>query len=525
MSKKLLSVTLCAVFIASFLLNGVVFAKTDYPKSGEINSSSGSAKIYSLAGTTGHEALPENKNKSKLLCELKTGTKIQIFGEEADGDGDVWYKIGYGENFANVGYAFSSRVRVIYEYTYDTDFEKNLINFPESYHNSLRSLHAKYPNWQFVAHNLDLSFKDAVEAQYGVSDVSNTRKWVEFTYGGTEWRDIRAYDAASDTWLVKESRWTYASRAAIEYFMDPRNSLDENKIFVFMLQSYNKDMFSVDALRSVIKNTFLENGYDQNSDGIIEKDAYVNDIIAAAQQSNVSPYVIAATIIIEQGTKGSTDMISGKYKGFEGYYNFFNFSASGNTPDQITKAGLTYAKQNGWNSRTAAITGGAKLYADGYISVGQDTYYYKDFNVVNQIWWHQYAAALYDAWTNASYLKKGCLVNTDAALTFTIPVFRDMPALACPIPTNTPPAPPAQPDPPTEPSNIIGDINSDYIINNKDYGILAQYINNWPVEINLNNADTNADGKINNKDLGLLIQYINKWDVTLGKQNTSSTNP
>ena len=109
--------------------------------------------------------------------------------------------------------------------------EKNLKYYPESYHSAQRALHSKYPNWRFVANQLDLTFKEAVEAQYGVDDVKNTRKWVEFTYGDNEWRDMRAYDSTTGKWITLESRWTYASREAIEYYMDPRNSLNEDMIF------------------------------------------------------------------------------------------------------------------------------------------------------------------------------------------------------------------------------------------------------------------------------------------------------
>ena len=217
----------------------------------------------------------------------------------------------------------------------DVEFEKTLEGFPEDYRNLLRTLHTIYPNWKFIAHDVGLTFKEAVEAQYGVSDVKNTRKWVEFTYGGNEWRDMRAYDDETDEWIKLESRWTYASRAAIEYFMDPRNSLNDEKIFAFAKQSYNKETQTKDALRTVVKSTFLEKGYDSNPD------AYLDDIMEAARLSGVSPYVLAATIIVEQGTKGNSDLISGKYPGYEGYYNFFNFAASG---QDIVGSGLTYAK-------------------------------------------------------------------------------------------------------------------------------------------------------------------------------------
>ena len=62
----------------------------------------------------------------------------------------------------------------------------------------------------------------------------------------------------------------------------------------------------------------------------------------------------------------------------------------------------------------------------------------------------------------------------------------------------------------------IGDVNGDGKINNKDLGLLMQYLNSWDVELYLDAADVNGDGKVNNKDLGLLMQYLNSWDVELG---------
>lgn len=496
-----------------------------YPMIGRIASSNGEAKIYSLAGTTGHEAKPEDKNKSQHLTTLKNGEKVQVLGEEIDGDGDKWYKINYGENFANTGYAVVNKVALEYEYEFDEDFEANLKNFPESYHASLRALHAKYPNWKFVANNFDLTFKQAVEAQYGVAKVSDTRKWVEFTYGGNEWRDLRAYNSSTDSWITLESRWTYASRAAIEYFMDPRNSLNEDMIFAFMQQSYQEDENLQDNLRTIIKGTFLETGYDKDGDGTVDTNAYIEDLITAAKESAVSPYVLAATIIVEQGTKGETHLVSGKYPGYEGYYNFFNFAASGSSADDIARSGLEYAKRSEWNSRTASIIGGAKKYADGYISIGQDTYYYKDFNVVKEDWNHQYATALYDAWTNAKYLKKGCTTSTDAALIFSIPVFKDMPKEVCPKPTassggtSTPDTPPStEPSnptpvpPPAQPEPVIkkGDVNNDGKISITDHAAVKQHL----LEVKkidgnaAKAADINGDGKIGIGDLAAIKQHL-----------------
>ena len=55
--------------------------------------------------------------------------------------------------------------------------------------------------------------------------------------------------------------------------------------------------------------------------------SYADAIMSAAQSSGVSPYVIAAMIIQEQGRNGTGNSISGNYAGYTGYYNYFNVGA------------------------------------------------------------------------------------------------------------------------------------------------------------------------------------------------------
>ncbi len=416
--NKLCSIALCFVLLCSCFLSLPVSAATA-KETGFVCGSNVSVRTSATINST---------NRITQLSYVNVTINSKTTGEEVISGNNIWYHITYD---GGSGYIYSEYVLIN---TYDSNFEANLSNFPQSYHYYLRALHQKYPNWQFVAHKLPLSFKDAVEAQYGVSSVSNTRKWVEFSYGGNEWRDRRAYNASSNSWVTLESRWTYASRAAIEFFMDPRNSLNEKDIFAFMQQSYNSSTQTKDALRTVVAGTFLARGYDRNSDGVVEADAYLDDIMKAAAQSGVSPYVLAATIIVEQGTGGNTGMVSGTYPGYEELYNFFNYKAYGSTTAEITVSALSYAKTAEWNSREAAIVGGAKKYSSGYINMAQDTYYYKDFNVTNKDWDYQYAASLYDAWVSAAYLQKGCVTNTSAQLVFNIPVYTDMPSSASPRP-------------------------------------------------------------------------------------------
>ena len=92
--KKAMALVCCmAIFIVQF---SFISHAVTYPIMGITNST---AKIYSKAGTTGHEIEAE-KNQSKLLTTLPANTKIKLLGTALDGDKDMWYKIGYGENYA-----------------------------------------------------------------------------------------------------------------------------------------------------------------------------------------------------------------------------------------------------------------------------------------------------------------------------------------------------------------------------------------------------------------------------------------
>ena len=56
---------------------------------------------------------------------------------------------------------------------------------------------------------------------------------------------------------------------------------------------------------------------------------------------------------------------------------------------------------------------------------------------------------------------------------------------------------------------VGGDANGDGKVNNRDLGLLQQYLNGWDVTIDATACDINGDGKVNNRDLGLLQQQLN----------------
>lgn len=170
--------------------------------------------------------------------------------------------------------------------------------------------------------------------------------------------------------------------------------------------------------------------------------SYVDILMNAAAQSGVSPYVLAAMILQEQGKSGGTNLISGTYSGYEGYYNFFNVEAYQSGSMSATEMGLRYASESGsygrpWNTVEKSILGGAQNYGDNYVKAGQNTFYLKKFNVQGtNLYKHQYMSNIQGAASEAAYLA-GAYTDQlkNSALEFHIPVYSNMPEQASVAPT------------------------------------------------------------------------------------------
>ena len=59
-------------------------------------------------------------------------------------------------------------------------------------------------------------------------------------------------------------------------------------------------------------------------------------------------------------------------------------------------------------------------------------------------------------------------------------------------------------------ATVYGDVNGDGNVNNRDLGILQQYLNEWDVKVDILAADLNGDGRVNNRDLGMLQKRLNE---------------
>lgn len=308
-------------------------------------------------------------------------------------------------------------------YTYSKSSNNLPSNFNTTYpgyKSLLQSLAKAHPNWTFKLYETGLDWDTVINNEYTghgsspknlvPSDRSNA--WICSICGKKEYDD--------------SERWYCASRAAIEYVMDPRNSINEAKIFQFLQLANDKNITKAQVKTMASKISYL------NSDDII------NAIYEVATEDNINPFYIIGKILQEQGS-GASALCSGNgYNGkYKNYYNLFNIGASGNGTEEIILSGLKYAYNKGWNTPEKSLRGGLSTIKN-YINRGQDTLYYQKFNVVYKPYYNgQYAQNIFDSQSIASNLKK--YYNEEGLLeskfTFEIPLYKNMPTSAVKSPS------------------------------------------------------------------------------------------
>lgn len=316
-------------------------------------------------------------------------------------------------------------------------------NFPTSYQPYLRELAKKYPNWKFKAlyTNLDWTYVINEENIYGKNLVPKnySDSWKNTTPG--------QYNVEID------SGWVDSSRQSIEYCMDPRNFLNEVRIFQFEALSYEPHSNNLDGIEKILYGTEFYNKkvsyLDSNGNTINMNERYSDLILRGGQTSSVSPYHLASRIKQEVGPFLSHSSISGNVEGFKGLYNFYNIGATSSPePMGAIKNGLRYARDGKgasqttkdkylipWNNKEKSITGGGIFIGSSYINVGQNTIYLQKFDVNDDrngnLFTHQYMTNVLAPYSESKstyngYQKSGLL---DTSMTFIIPVYNNMPSI------------------------------------------------------------------------------------------------
>ncbi len=429
--KRIWAVCLAVMLVAAVFagLAGEKRVSYAYDEKGAIIKVNSSVNVRTGAGT-GNGVL----QAAGQDVQLTNGKEVTIIDEAPASDGSLWYKIRftYIDNAQYEGFVRSDFVAVAAS---DDAFEAylNEQGFPESYKPALRTLHAAYPNWSFKAFHTNLDWNASVNAETVLG-----RNLVHNSSSPSSWKSVQpgAYDWNNSTWISFDSGgWVMASPEIVRYYMDPRNFLTDQSIFMFLYQSYNRDVQNKDGLAYIVANTFLNNSN-------VEGTSYSDMLIAAAEASQVSPYVLASAILQEMGTSGNSGSISGE----SGLFNFYNIGAYRTSTQSAVQRGLWYAGGSGtgatsygrpWNTRQKAIVGGALWYGEQYVRVGQNTIYLKKFNVQgSNPYSHQYMTNVGGAYEEAVKLSKAYSGDSrQATLEFSIPVFQNMPGNPCPRPS------------------------------------------------------------------------------------------
>lgn len=284
------------------------------------------------------------------------------------------------------------------------------------YKKLINDMKAKHPNYVFLVYYTGMDWNEVITTEYKGHGVSPHNLFqVSSNYNGM-WQcplcGTQKYDNGS---------WCCASKEALAYMMDPRNSINDSDVFQF------KDLEGSDVSYEDIARVVANYGPYLNNQEAIQA------IVDASVQYNVNGYFLVAKIVNEHGKNGSTLSNGQGYNGkYAGVYNYFNIGSYGNGTATIINNGLSYAQSKGWTSIRASIFGGAEVVKESYITrYSQNTLYYQKFNVSGKspVASHQYQQNIMAAQSQGTSLKQYYgNSNTAKTYTFIIPLYENIPA-------------------------------------------------------------------------------------------------
>ena len=353
--------------------------------------------------------------------------------------------------------------------------------FPESYAGRLAELQFCHRNWIFEPVGIaDLTWDKIIEKELTPSwNLVVYADWAPDEWNALKERNYTPY-YAKDAKAYDSGAWYQASRETIEYFMDPRNWLNEHEIFMFETLQFDAEAQTPEAVEKTLSKTFMAKAKCGGAKG-----TFAELLMDVGRRLGVSPVFLAGRMASEQGLGapqslgtigdclvglstnksnkvGDADIWGKRFtrggeatkkvlaKGaaaYNGYYNFFNFRAYGLGVFEIkynawveATADETRAKYLGpWSTQAKAIEGGSMKIKERYIDTHRHTRYFQKFSVLpaaKDFRWKQYmqniAAPLVEARnTSKAYAAADTL---DAPYRFLIPVYVAMPKSRCPDP-------------------------------------------------------------------------------------------
>ncbi len=411
MKKRILQYFLIAlvVFLAPFYS-----VKAEEVKIGNITANA--VRVRSGPGTN-----------YQIYSHVNTGYSFYVLDEKPNEGGcdAPWYKLKFDNKNAYVCSEFVN-VRIVIPENYQAEF-------PKSYQKLLEDLQEKYPSWTFVPYQTGIKFSDAIAGQDFLRGNIAKSLINDFRKNRDGLKHLDSFDYKTNSFFNGYSgggsNWYAASPETLAYYLDPRNFLNEQRIFMFEQLSFEPNFHHADAVQLMLNNTFMSGKATQTKADRDRGLTYAEIFIEAAKEHNVNPYFLAARVIQEVGHNRSV-IVSGTVSGFEGYYNFYNIGATG-PQNEIISRGLTRAKNEGWNNEYDAIVDGARFITRNYIGRGQDTLYFQKYNVVTPTYFaNQYMQNVEAPYHEAFRVFRNYRDNNllEQPLVFRIPIYDDMPS-------------------------------------------------------------------------------------------------
>ncbi len=291
------------------------------------------------------------------------------------------------------------------------------------YKELIDNLASEHPNWTFTLLYTKLDWNSVIRHE-GHSDTrTSPLNLVPYSsnYSG-EWQCEKDKDKTYDT-----GDWVCASTKAIEYRMDPRNILNEERIFQFKELNYNEEAQTIEGIMSRTDGSFLEG------------ESVAKALLEAGKNSNIDAYFIVSRLIQEQGKDGTRLSRGYEYNGTV-VYNPFNIAASGNSTSTILENAAEYAYSQGWDTLEKAILGGIDFLNTKYINKGQNTLYLQKFDIIkkDKLYTNQYMQNLIAPGSEAVMLQNQYEESDtlDSEFNFIIPLYENMPEEICEEPKN-----------------------------------------------------------------------------------------
>lgn len=336
------------------------------------------------------------ENTSFLNQTLTIGQPLVVEGQR----GSQYYGYIYVNGEKKEGYISS---RNVIAYVFDESFEKEISSFPDSYKQSLRFLHALYPEWSYVPLNTSLDFNQTASIFQSKSLIDT---------------DESEMIASPD--IIEGQTWCRVSLKAARYFLDPRSGLDAYHALMFEKLTYNPSETLQEGKR-MLEGTEMS-GIEPQS-----KKDWAELYRHSAEVNNISMSLLITRAIQEQsggglGLRGGHARTSPQGPLF---YNIYNIGA--NTSDQD---GIDFAASRNWDTREKAILYGSKYLSDNYITKGQDSLYLQKFDVHNNNPGHHYYMSNIRApYSEAKNMLRGYKSNNmdHVKRILEIPIYSNMP--------------------------------------------------------------------------------------------------